>query len=385
MNAAALKELIERIINGTATDEDIRYYNRLFNSFQRETEQWDERLLGKKEEIAAAIKDSMLRQAGIPTLVIPPGKKRLTALRWAVAASILLLLGGFGWWYTAGKERKTEVQLFSRGDRLRTEAVPGQTGAILTLSDGRMIVLDSADNGSLTLQGNTEVRKENGRLLYSNNEAFDAGTVYNTMTTPRGNQYSLVLSDGTKVWLNAASSITYPVAFSGKERRVQITGEAYFEVAHEVQRPFTVSSGETSIQVLGTHFNVNAYDDENTMNVTLLEGLVSVAKGDRRMLIKPGQQAQITEQAIMLADIPNLNEVIAWKNRTFSADGVTIESLMRQIARWYDVEIVYSGKVNELFYLEMPYNSRLPDILKVLELSGNIHFRTEGKIITVNP
>lgn len=384
MDAAALKELIERIVDGTATDEDIRYYNRLFNSFQQDDTAWDEALLGNKEEVAAAIKESMLRQAGLQAAVIPLKKKQRAGLQWAAAAAVLLLFGGIGWWY-AGKEEKSTVQAFPRDNQLITEAVPGQTGAILTLSDGRTILLDSAGNGSLAVQGSTEIRKEGGRLSYSNSEVQPLETVYNTMTTPRGNQYSLVLADGTRVWLNAASSITYPVAFAGKERRVQITGEAYFEVAHEKERPFIVSSGEASIQVLGTHFNVNAYKDERTLNVTLLEGSVSVTKGDRQLLIEPGQQARVGEGTLALADIPNPSGVIAWKNRTFSADGVNIESLMRQIARWYDVEVVYNGKIDELFYLEMPYNSRLADILRVLELTGNIRFRLEGKIVTVNP
>jgi ferric-dicitrate binding protein FerR (iron transport regulator) len=189
------------------------------------------------------------------------------------------------------------------------------------------------------------------------------------------------------VWLNAASSLHFPTAFAGKERRVEITGEAYFEVAVNKTMPFIVSIQGAEIQVLGTHFNVMAYKDEAMLNTTLLEGSIKFVKGNSNSLLKPGQQSQLAKSgAIKVVNNVNVEEVIAWKNGNFHLEDADLNTVMRQISRWYDVEIVYPDKVtNELYYLEMPRSSTLADILKVLELAGNIHFQIDGSKVIVLP
>ena len=212
------------------------------------------------------------------------------------AAAVILMVSTAGLFILINRAATSRLAVIqpSKKITLKNDVAPGQTGAILTLATGQQILLDSAGNGSLARQGNVSVIKKNGELVYSN-DGKNADVVYNTMTTLKGRQFNLVLSDGSKVWLNAASSITFPAAFIGKERKVTITGEAYFEVAHNAAIPFIVEKGNTSVLVLGTHFNVNAYDDETTLNVTLLEGSVNVRNGIYNSRIKPGQQAQIKE------------------------------------------------------------------------------------------
>jgi ferric-dicitrate binding protein FerR (iron transport regulator) len=262
---------------------------------------------------------------------------------------------------------------------------PGKTGAILTLATGQKILLDSALNGSVAQQGNVSVIKKNGELVYSI-VGNDTDIVYNTMTTPNGRQFNLVLADGSKVWLNAASSITFPTKFIGKERRVTITGEAYFEVAHNAAMPFIVEKGNASVLVLGTHFNVNAYDDENEISVTLLEGSVKVRIGSINNTIKPGQQAQFKKDGkiILVSDV-DIDNVVAWKNGRIHFQGANIESVMRQMSRWYDVEIVYNKKLDDLFYADIPRTTMLSDVLKALELTKGVHFKIEGKKVIVIP
>jgi ferric-dicitrate binding protein FerR (iron transport regulator) len=206
------------------------------------------------------------------------------------------------------------------------------------------------------------------------------------MTTPKGRQFSLVLSDGSKVWLNAASSITYPISFTGKERKVSVTGEAYFEIAHNAAIPFIVESGQNSVKVLGTHFNINAYDDESVVSVTLLEGSVDVRRGTVSKVIKPGQQAQINDdEQIKLANNIDVEHVVAWKNGRISFQGADIGTVMRQMSRWYDVEIEYNRKMNDLFYADISRSTMLSDVLKALELTTDVHFKIEGRKVRVVP
>ena len=261
---------------------------------------------------------------------------------------------------------------------------PGKEGAILTLGNGKTILLDAAGNGNIASQGAIAVVKKNDMVVY---EGVDHGPeiVYNTMSTPRRRQFSLVLSDGTKVWLNAASSITYPTAFTGKERKVSVSGEVYFEVAHRDDNPFIVEKGDVTVKVLGTHFNVNTYQDDHDIKITLLEGAVSVNNKTTSALIKPGQQARVADdhKIKVLKDI-NMEDVMAWKNGLFHFEGTRIESLMQQLARWYDIEVVYSKRTDELFYAEIPRNTNLSDVLKALELTGKVKFAIDGNKVIVN-
>ena len=266
----------------------------------------------------------------------------------------------------------------------KNDVQPGGNKATLTLSDGSIIDLDDAKNGTLTQQGNTKVIKLDDKLLYDLSTKATQQVVYNTISTPKGGQYQLELPDGSRVWLNASSSIHFPTSFVAKERRVEITGEAYFEVAKDAHKPFIVSVNKSEVQVMGTHFNVNAYDDENDMKTTLLEGAIQFVNGDYKSILQPGQQTQLKKDGtVKLVDDVDLDEVVAWKNGLFSFESAGIETIMRQLARWYDVEIEYRGRPDDLFVAEIRRDIKLSDALKALELTGKVKFEIEGKKIIV--
>ncbi len=278
------------------------------------------------------------------------------------------------------------------------DVLPGTKGAVLTLSDGQQIVLDSAGNGRLTSQGSTIIINKNGQIVYDTNGDVPGEVLYNTMTTPRGRQYQLLLSDGTKVWLNSESSIRYPAAFSGDTRSVNITGEAYFEVAPLSPKgghgkvPFIVrvnspsGDGGMEVKVLGTHFNINAYQDEESIKTTLLEGSVQVNIPGDETVLAPGQQSKIYKTGLtQLVQHADLEEAVAWKNGVFSFTNADIQSVMRQIARWFDLEINYEGEIpKDHFGGRLPMNAKVSEVLGALEQT-QVHFRIEGKRLIVMP
>jgi ferric-dicitrate binding protein FerR (iron transport regulator) len=208
----------------------------------------------------------------------------------------------------------------------------------------------------------------------------------NTIQTPRGGQYQVILPDGTKVWLNAASSLTYPTAFTGGDRAVQLRGEAYFEVAGNKEKPFKVMVGNMQVNVLGTHFNVMAYEDENAIQTTLLEGAVQVTNGGVSHLLKPGQEGRLdrSSDAFRLLDV-DADEAVAWKNGVFQFGGISIETVMRQIVRWYDVDVEYQGRTNEHFRGTISRSANASEVFKMLELTGAVHFTIDGKKVIVKP
>lgn len=298
----------------------------------------------------------------------------------AVAASIFVAIG-IGTLVLFQKREQSPVMVASKGSN---DKEPGKTGAILTLSDGSKIVLDSAGNGLLANQNNTAVSKKNGGVVYK--AGRDAQVVYNTMTTPRARQYNLELSDGTKVWLNASSSITFPTSFEANERKVTLTGEAYFEVAKDKKRPFRVLVNDMQVNVLGTHFNINAYTDEAAVNTTLLEGSVLLAEKDKKVLLKPGQQAQKQKSgAIVVNDKVNLDEVMGWKNGVFYFENASLQTVLRQLSRWYDVDVVFEKGIPErTFEGEIQRNLQLSQVLKILE-KNKVHFKIDGNVLKVIP
>jgi ferric-dicitrate binding protein FerR (iron transport regulator) len=270
------------------------------------------------------------------------------------------------------------------------DIAPGKQGAILTLADGRQVVLDSLANGIVARQNGAAVVLRNGQLTYDAVASARPEINYNTITAPRGRQFRLVLPDGSRVWLNAASSLTYPTAFSGRERSVQLNGEAYFEIAKDEQLPFRVNiDDKTGIQVLGTRFNVNAYPEEAHIKTTLLEGAVRMISGKHNAILAPGQAAQISrragEQAIKIIDQADPGSALAWKNGLFDFEDASLEEVMRQLARWYDIEVVYEKGIPPIvFGGKMSRDMMLSDLLKVLDES-EVHFRTEGRRLIVMP
>lgn len=281
---------------------------------------------------------------------------------------------------------------------------PGGDKAILTLANGQQIVLDTASDGDLVSQGGIKVIKIGGQLKYDS-EAFSTEVLYNSISTPRGGQYQLELADGSKVWLNSASTLRFPTSFPGSERRVELTGEGYFEVEEDPEKPFLVSSLPTTpggrgveVKVLGTHFNINSYDDESNIKVSLMKGSVQVVnvknenatntalKERDAKILKPGEQAELGDsEKFIVKDNVDMEEVLAWKNGYFSFSNADLPSVMRQLARWYDAEVVYEGAVpKRQFEGKMPRNSNLSEVLKVIE-TNNVHMKIQGKKIVVNP
>lgn len=378
MTKEEIIQLADRIVSGKATDSEIQQYIQLFNSFQSQ-EISDEVIFGNKVQLEFDIRNGILNK--IPS---KPKVIRLNRLKWVAAAAIVLTVSVTISLLSIKKPTENDGIAAIKAERFKNDIVPGQQGAILTLSNGKSIVLDSVNNGSIAGEVNTTIVKQNGEIVYSNQGKTEE-TVYNTMTTPKGRQYNLVLADGSKVWLNASSSITFPTSFFGSDRKVSITGEVYFEIAHNEKMPFIVQKGELSVQVYGTHFNMNTYDDESTINVTLLEGSVKVTKGNSSSFIKPGQQVQVQRGNLIVVNNVDLENIMAWKNGLFHFEGTDIESLMRQLSRWYDIEIVYDKKVNDVFYAEIPSNTMLSNVLKVLELTGKVHFNIQGKKIIISP
>ena len=261
---------------------------------------------------------------------------------------------------------------------------PGTNKAILTLADGSTIVLEKDSSGELAQQGSTTVLQLKGELTYKSANSSATPVMYNTIATPRGGQYKVILADGSIVWLNAASSLRFPTSFQEAERRVEITGEAYFEIAHNQKMPFIVSVNGAEIKVLGTHFNVMAYADEATITTTLLEGSVKFIKGNSEVKLLPGQQSQLkkTGDVRVFKDV-DVDRFVAWKNGYFHFNGEDIGTVTRQLSRWYDVEVENEGLINDRFYAEIPRNTKLMEALKALELTGKVRFVVEGKKIIV--
>jgi transmembrane sensor len=309
--------------------------------------------------------------------------------RAAVAASIVLLLGTGIFYFTKPKEQIIQVV------EKQQEIAPGGNRGILTLSNGKQIVLsDISAKDTIAKDGSKEEitikMSANGVITYVINPNADVpknnANAFNTLSTPTGGQYNIVLADGTKVFLNAVSSIKYPTQFNGNQRVVELEGEAYFEVAKNRNKPFIVKSGNQAIEVLGTHFNVHAYDNEAVVKTTLLEGRVEVTHKNQKAILKPGQQANVSDNfnKISVREV-DTEAAIAWKNGRFKFDNADLETVMKQLERWYGIKVEYRGDVSDVRFNGGTFrNKNLSEVLKVLELS-NIEFKVEGKTIIVYP
>jgi ferric-dicitrate binding protein FerR (iron transport regulator) len=390
-----LKYLFERYRLGTCTPEERQELSILGLLPQNEAEierlletTWEQTSQAQDmpEEKGQFILENILQPSPSKSL---PESTKILRFRWgriAAAASIILILGA-AVLFSVLTNNKNEHQTTDNRQLSNNINTPSINRATITLADGRTIYLDSVNNGQLALQGGTKlVKLADGQIAYQagNGDIF-TDIKHNTLTNPRGSKViDMVLSDGSHIWLNAGSSVTYPVIFIGNERKISITGEAYFEVAHDELKPFIVSNGETNVQVLGTRFNTNAYDDENEIKVTLLEGSVKVNKGASSATIKPGQQARVNGE-ISVADDVNLEQVMAWKNGLFNLTGEDIKTIMRQISRWYDADIEYHGDVSNIeFYGSVSRRENVYELLSVMERTGIVHFKVEGKKIIVS-
>lgn len=337
------------------------------------------------EEKEAAALAAILQAVNQPDLA---PMRRLAWRRWAVAASVVLLasLGG----YLAFLKQTGPGGTPASVQPLASDARPGGNKAILTLADGRQIVLDTAASGPVARQGRSLVVKHNGQVDYrAGNRAENGGNdlVFNTLSTPRGGQYQLTLPDGTRVWLNAASAITYPTAFTAKARVVDLTGEAYLEVAQQREHPFIVRLKNGRVTVLGTSMNINAYEEEGVVRTTLVTGSVKFNASGGEKLLAPGQQAvyQTVSQHLTVTDADVIT-TIAWKNGLFLFNQTDLGTLLRQVARWYDVGIDYQTHIYDTrrFGGGIRRNLRLSSVLALLQTNG-VHYQFDGKKITIIP
>lgn len=322
--------------------------------------------------------DAVLARYGHPAPVrhLENPKRKWYAV---VAVAAFLFAFGMGVWLNGG--------LFSeKRNVLSADVHPGGNRAALTLADGSIIDVDSAASGLLARQQGIRIFKdEDGTITYEqqNNGQYLPETAFNTITTPKGGQYRVILPDLSCVWLNAASSLRYPIRFSGAERRVELSGEAYFEVARNDRQPFVVQSNGQEVKVLGTQFNINAYDDESVVTTTLVDGSIAIVHlgQDGTILshtLTPHQQATLSNGSISITEV-DIQPFTAWKNGQFVFRNTELDAILRQLERWYDIEVDYTTLPDERFYGRMSRNVKLSEILNMLEVTSNIHFTIEER------
>nr|WP_295872803.1 FecR family protein [uncultured Chitinophaga sp.] len=389
MEPTPLSTLIARYLNEELSEEETA---QLWETLRQGHGQdaWEEALLAllqdkkrhgqanaeQMEQIYAAI-----RPADAP--VVPMARRRRWLYPAAAAAVLAVIIATAAFW-----RFRPQPRLADHTTTPLHQVIPGGNKAVLTLADGSVITLDSAANGALAQQGNVQVVQVNrGQLVYKADGSPAHGAAqYNTLAIPRGGQFRVTLPDGTNVWINAASTLRYPTTFSGADRTVELTGEAYFEVAKMPGKPFHVKAAHTDVQVLGTHFNVMAYTEEAAVRTTLLEGAVKIHTAGGGTALRPGQQFRMDRGGqVSVADNVDLDEIVAWKNGYFQFNHEKLPGVMRQIARWYDVDIDYEGNIPDReFGGKISRNSSIEEVLKILELS-KIHFRIEKKKIIVIP
>ena len=369
--------LADKIASGIATDDEIAAYNVIYNNLQARHDLLPE----EKSAMEARLRERIMQQTKSR-----PAVRTMHWWQWAAAAVVLFAIAGLFFFRPPAQKAAMAVKPATMPP---ANIKPGAQKAVLTLADGSTVVLDSTLNGAFARQGNMQVIRQNGRLQYiaAADKAAPPVEVFNTITTPRGGQYQLVLGDGTKVWLNAASSLRFPAGFGGATRDVEIKGEAYFEVAKDARHPFRVHVNGATVRVLGTHFNINAYDDESMMATTLLEGSVQISNGSAEEILKPGDQARLDSKGRMnlLHDV-NTQQVVAWKDGFFQFDNAGLKTVMRQLSRWYDVDVEYRGAADQsmLFEGKLGRDLRLQQVLKILQKS-DVHFAIEGRNIIVVP
>lgn len=401
MNTDKLQDLLRQYFDDTISPSD---YNELLEYLKTADQDVieqviDEEMLSLKsgaifskkqsESVLNRIKSDMRFKNVIPSPqnIYQPTIIRFYQRAWfRVAAAVLVLCTAGLFMIRHGKIKGD----FSRAvvKHISTPIVPGSQKATLTMSNGNVIVLSNAANGILANTAAAKIVKQHqGQIIYdakTNNVASNE-VGYNTLTTPRGGEYQVVLPDGSKVWLNAASSITYPVQFTGNERRVKLTGEAYFEVAKNKEKPFYVTMGNAEVRVLGTHFNISAYGDDDAITTTLLEGSVQISKNHSVSLLKPGQQAVINNKSDDIAvSEANLEDAMAWKNGYFIFSNDNITGIMKKVSRWYDVDVYYAANLNEQKFGGSYHRSKnINELLQYLEMIGKVHFKVQERRITV--
>jgi ferric-dicitrate binding protein FerR (iron transport regulator) len=395
MNTEQARELLQRYRMGSCTKEEKLIVESWLASLTEEGcwEWTTQEKQAFKDMLQTRIGKEIDEAEAVP--VVP--KRRFPLLRFVAAAAVILVMGA-GAYSLFFRDAQKKDPLVKKADPPPDNDIqPGENGAVLTLANGEKIILDSAGNGMLAIQSDVKVINKGGQLIYDSKSSSSDELVYNTISTPRARQFKLQLSDGTRVWLNAASSIRYPARFAQDSRTVEISGEAYFEVASRqaangaTKVPFLVKilsatddDGGT-VKVTGTAFNINAYEDESFIKTTLVEGSIHFKKGNAEKWLMPGEQAQLNKKgAIKIIKNANVEAETAWKNGYFTYDKTDIQTVMKQLSRWYDIEVDYENGIvpDDKYWGDIQRDATLSNVLKVLEMSG-LKFRVEGKKVTV--
>ena len=384
-NRELLLIIIQKYLVGKANDTERKFLESYFDFFKHD------------EELLAEIKNEEEKLLGEQMLAnilaeIKNEKKKYIHLLWAPilkvsAAAVILFFCITGAYIVLNKKTSQKIAY-------HLDIPPGTNKAVLTLSNGQKINLNDAKSGELAKQAGVSITKSgNGQLIYTvlnqanlHNSVSNEMVSTNKIETQNGGQYQIILPDGTRVWLNAASSLTYPTSFSGTERKVSLKGEGYFEVSKDKNKPFKVEvNDQTEIRVLGTHFNINAYNEEKAISTTLLEGSVILTSNHQTATLIPGQQGLINKSSNQIALINNvdINQVIAWKNGYFCYSTASLDMIMKQVERWYDIKVIYEDNVQAEFVAKLPRDLPLSELLKLLELTKGVHFKLEGKTLKV--
>lgn len=378
-NQTELQRMIKDYLAGKANEEQRAFLEHYFQHFEKAEDVLDKVSEEEKQILGA----DMLNGIEERLFSQPVPKKRLWPNLVRVAAVLLVFTTIGIYFYQSKKQNLTQQEVAATIN-------PGGHKAILTLADGRKISLDDAGVGKLAHQdGVTITKSADGQLVYDLSTASASSVIgTNTIETPRGGEYQVILPDGTKVWMNADSKLVFPAAFSGDQRKVELSGEAYFEVARNKRKPFLVSSAGQTVEVLGTHFNISAYSDDNSLKTTLLEGSVKVVgkTSGQAMILVPDQQSNLSRGGMIKVAQVKAEDAIAWKNGYFLFDNEPLAEVMRKISRWYDVEIEYSGRLtNETFVGQVSKFDKISEVLASLELTGVAHFKIEGRRVIVMP
>lgn len=372
-------KLLEKVESGTASLEEISLYNRFYSYFQIE-EDWNSSEMGDQQELGRLMHEQ------ISKAISKPGK--IIDLRYFVkyaAAVVAVIAVTLAIYFFNLKKQPLPVEQMSSLNTVK-DVPAGGNKATLTLSDGTQVSLTDAKNGKLLSEsGITVTKTADGQLAYQVNEGSGRNSAadFNTIATPKGGQYQILLSDGSKVWLNAASSIKFPTKFKGAERNVELIGEAYFEISKNKDMPFNVVANGTKVIVLGTHFNVAAYRGEGGVKTTLVEGSVALNKGKVTTLLKPGQQGVATSGGSFDVTEADVKSVMAWKNGYFMFNNADLPDVMRQLSRWYDVDVVFENNGRKYEFVgEINRSYSLVKVLKILELSG-VQFELKDRTLIV--
>jgi transmembrane sensor len=372
MDQQEAARLLEKYIDKTATAQERHLVDTWYNNEAAKRQLTD---ADSFEHLADELWLGTRARAGLN-----PVKKIHKAWYWLSAAVVLLF--GLSLAYIALRP-DSETKLSAQTSQIK----PGTNKAVLTLANGKKIYLNNATKGKLAEQNNTSVNKtDSGKIVYqAEGKTAENALAYNTITTPAGGQFQLTLADGTSVTLDASSSITYPVTFTGKQRLVTMKGQVYFEVAHNSNKPFVVSTQGQSIEVLGTHFNVNAYDDEPLIKTTLLTGSIKLKVAEHQALLKPGQQGvvQVAATTIDIKDA-DIEETMAWQKGYFRFHQEEIHSIMRKLARWYNIDVTFEGPTpTEKYSGTISRYKNINQVLSMLEYSKSVHFKVSGRRVTV--